>query len=117
MLIAADVRRPSTVTEEEPGSSVSDTLQDFTWDSDETAAYETAVEVINAAIGAYSGEIAVEEAKAAPDQALIASLRADQAEFVQEQRRLDPEDHDQIAKTRQRFARLAREAPQRAGHV
>ena len=57
MLIAADVRRPSTVTEEEPGS-VSDTLQDFTWDSDETAAYETAVEVINAAIGAYSREIA-----------------------------------------------------------
>ncbi|MGQ0624593.1 MAG: hypothetical protein ACT4PP_08095 [Sporichthyaceae bacterium] len=46
-------------------------LEPFEWDQDAAIAYEVAVDTIAMVIGAYSGMIAAEERRGAPDQALL----------------------------------------------
>jgi hypothetical protein len=88
-------------------SSTISRLQSFAWSSEESVAYEAAIEAINAVVGAYSARIAAEEAKASPGAEVIATAEAGQAECARIREGLDPGDHQQIADARQRFAQLA----------
>jgi hypothetical protein len=88
-------------------------LRGFPWSSEESVAYEAALEAINAAVGAYSAVIAGEEAKAEPDTFAISAALSGQAECARRREELDPADRPQIAAARREFAELARQV--RAG--
>jgi predicted hotdog family 3-hydroxylacyl-ACP dehydratase len=94
---------------------VLDQLEPYSWSSEESVAYEAAIEAINAAVGAYSAVIAEQESKAAPDAAVIAAAEAAQATCALHREQLDPTDHDQISATRRQFAELAERI--RAGQI
>ncbi len=83
-------------------------MQSFEWCSEESVAYEAAVEAINEVVGAYAARIATEEAKPIPDAARIAAAEAGQAECARRRERLDPADHAQISVARREFSDLAR---------
>ncbi len=89
--------------------SVLDQLKDFTWSTQESAAYEAALDAINEAVGAYTALIAAEEAVPAPDPAVIADARSGQAECARWRQGLDPADHAAVAATRRRFTQLTRD--------
>ncbi|MDX3521342.1 hypothetical protein [Streptomyces scabiei] len=91
------------------GISVTHDLEAHDWSNEETAAYEAAIEAVNGAVGAYSARIAAEEAKPAPDAAVIEAARAAQGRLAKERERLRSADREQIAEARARYARLARE--------
>ncbi|WNZ09774.1 hypothetical protein [Streptomyces sp. 11x1] len=91
------------------GVSVTHDLEPHDWSNEETAAYEAAIEAVNGAVGAYSARIAAEEAKDAPDTAVIEAARAAQGRLAKERERLRSADREQIAEARSRYARLARE--------
>lgn len=82
-------------------------LRGFAWSSEESVAYEAALEAINAAVGAYSAVISAEEAKAAPDGSVVSAALSGQAECARRREELDPADHAQIAAARREFAELA----------
>ncbi|MEU1826654.1 hypothetical protein ABZ502_30015 [Streptomyces abikoensis] len=84
-------------------------LEPHGWSNEETAAYEAAIEAVNGAVGAYSALIAAEEAKPAPDAAVIAAARAEQSRLAREREGLRSTDRDQITQARQRYAALAHE--------
>jgi hypothetical protein len=84
-------------------------LKGFAWSTEESVAYEAAIEAINDAVGAYTAVIAAEERKAAPNAAVIAAGRSGRAECARWREGLDPSDHAAVAATRRRFADLARE--------
>jgi hypothetical protein len=84
-------------------------LKGFTWSTEESVAYEAAIEAINDAVGAYSALIATEERKAAPDPGVIAAAKSARAECARYREGLDPADRVAVADTRRRFAELARE--------
>jgi hypothetical protein len=88
--------------------SVAAHMPNYRWDSDESVAYEVAIEAINGVVGAYSAVIAAEEAKAEPDERVIAAARDGQAACARERRTLDPTDHGQIAEATRRAVELAR---------
>ncbi|WP_200307821.1 hypothetical protein [Streptomyces adelaidensis] len=91
------------------GISVTHDLEPHDWSNEETAAYEAAIEAVNGAVGAYSALIAAEEAKGAPDAAVIEAARAAQGRLAKERERLRSADREQIAEARTRYARVARE--------
>ncbi|WP_256177902.1 hypothetical protein [Kitasatospora aureofaciens] len=91
------------------GISITDQLGPHEWSNEETAAYEAAIEAVNGAVGAYSALIASEEAKSAPDEAVIAEARAAQSRLAREREALRSSDREQIAAARAGYARLARE--------
>ncbi|MFF9775100.1 hypothetical protein ACF1HJ_15765 [Streptomyces sp. NPDC013978] len=91
------------------GISVTHDLEPHDWSNEETAAYEAAIEAVNGAVGAYSARIAAEEAKAAPDSAVIEAARTAQGRLAKERERLRSADREQIAEARSRYAQLARE--------
>ncbi|UUU32202.1 hypothetical protein JIX56_21115 [Streptomyces sp. CA-210063] len=91
------------------GISVTHSLEPHDWSNEETAAYEAAVEAVNGAVGAYSALIAAEEAKDAPEPAVIEAARAAQGRLAKEREGLRSADRDQIAEARSRYADLARE--------
>ncbi|EMF53050.1 MULTISPECIES: hypothetical protein [Streptomyces] len=91
------------------GISVTHDLEAHDWSNEETAAYEAAIEAVNGAVGAYSARIAAEEAKDAPDAAVVEAARAAQGRLAKERERLRSADREQIAEARARYARLARE--------
>jgi hypothetical protein len=84
-------------------------MQSFEWDSEESVAYEAAVEAINEAVGAYTARIAAEEAKPVPDAARITAAEVGQAECARRREKLDPADHAQIGAARREFSDLARQ--------
>jgi len=96
-------------------SSVLSQLQSFTWSSEDSVAYEAAIEAINGAVGAYSALIAAEEAKQQPDQRVIAAAREGRAECARWREQLDPADRAAVADTRRRFSQLAEEVRDRRG--
>lgn len=93
--------------------SILSEIQPFSWSSEDSVAYETAIEAINGAVGAYTALIAAEEAKQHPDQDVITQARAGRAECAQRRKGLDPADHVAVAETRQRFSQLAEEVRER----
>jgi hypothetical protein len=97
------------MTDAERESSVMSQLQDFTWSSEDAAAYEAALEAINSAVGAYSAIIAAEGAKSEPDPAIISDAREGRAECARWREQLDPADRTAVAETRHRFSQLANE--------
>ncbi len=97
------------MTDPDREESVISQLQGFTWSTEESAAYEVALDAINDAVGAYTALIAAEEASPDPDPAAIAAARSGRTECARWRERLDPADHAAVAATRQRFAQLTRE--------
>jgi hypothetical protein len=75
---------------------VLDQLEPHIWSSEESVAYEAAIEAINDAVGAYSAVIAEQESKAEPDTAVIAAAEAAQANCALPREQLDPTDREQI---------------------
>jgi predicted hotdog family 3-hydroxylacyl-ACP dehydratase len=95
--------------------SVLSQLQSFTWSSEDSVAYEAAIEAINGAVGAYSALIVAEEAKQQPDQGVLAAAREGRAECARWREQLDPADRTAVAETRRRFSQLAEEVRGRRG--
>jgi hypothetical protein len=90
-------------------------LRPFSRSSEDSAAYEAALESINGAVGAYSALIAAGEAKPEPDPAVISAARDGQAECARWREQLSPANRAQVAETRRRFSRLADEVRARLG--
>lgn len=82
-------------------------LRPHQWSNEETAAYEGAIEAVNAVVGAYSARIAQEEAQQVPDLDRIAAAKAARTELARERERLVPTDHAAIAAARRHYAELA----------
>jgi len=95
--------------------SVLSELQSFSWSSEDSVAYEAAIEAINGAVGAYTALIAAEEAKRQPDQSVLAAAREGRAECARWREQLDPADRAAVAETRRRFSQLAEEVRGRRG--
>jgi hypothetical protein len=95
--------------------SVLSQLQSFTWSSEDSVAYEAAIEAINGAVGAYSALIAAEEAKQQPDQSAISDAQEGRAECARWREQLDPADRAAVAETRRRFSQLAQDVRDRRG--
>jgi hypothetical protein len=89
------------------GISITHRLDPHEWSNEETAAYEAAMEAVNGAVAAYSAVIAAEEAKSAPDGAVIEAAVAAQTRLARERESLRSFDHEQIAAARAHYARLA----------
>jgi predicted hotdog family 3-hydroxylacyl-ACP dehydratase len=97
------------MTEPQDELSVLSQLQPFAWSTDDSVAYEAAIEAINGAVGAYSAVITAEEARPEPDVEVIAAARSGRAECAGWREQLDPADRAAVAETRRRFSQLARE--------
>jgi hypothetical protein len=95
--------------------SVLSELESFTWSSEDSVAYEAAIEAINGAVGAYTALIAAEEAKQQPDQSVLAAAREGRAECARWREQLDPADRAAVAEARRRFSQLAEEVRGRRG--
>ncbi|MEU6102736.1 hypothetical protein [Streptomyces flaveolus] len=91
------------------GISITDQLGRHEWSSEETAAYEAAIESDNGAGGAYSAVIAAAESKPQPDQGVIDQTRAAQSRPAREREGLRSTNREQIAAARPHYAQLARE--------
>lgn len=87
-------------------------LEGFAWSTEESVAYEAAIEAINGAVGAYTALIDAEQSKPVPDPAVIAAARSGRAECSQRRKELDPTNRVAVAAARRRFADLAREIGQ-----
>ncbi|GAB4590251.1 hypothetical protein [Nocardia sp. IFM 10818] len=87
---------------EEQNRSVLDQMRGFSWSSEESVAYEAAIEAVNKAVGAYSALLAALETAESPDPAAIADALSAQQRLARVREQLDPTDHDQIAATRGR---------------
>ncbi|MFD0358166.1 hypothetical protein ACFVHW_31195 [Streptomyces sp. NPDC127110] len=93
----------------EKGVSLTHQLEPYDWSSEETAAYEAAIEAVNGAVGAYSALIAAEEGKAEPDQGVIERARPSQFRLSREREGLRPGGPEQISAARRHYARFAGE--------
>jgi hypothetical protein len=115
-LIAAEVGEHASkriagealVTDERGDPSVISHLQGFTWSTNESVAYEAAVEAINEAVGAYSAVIAAEEARKNPSRQVLERARTGQAACARSREQLDPADRAAVASARQEFSDLSR---------
>ncbi|MGW5343400.1 hypothetical protein [Streptomyces sp. HUAS TT3] len=96
----------SPTPSEEP---VSASFSGFEWSSEESVAYEAAIEAINGAVGAYTARIHTESGKPSPDADLIGQWRDRRGELARVRERLDPSDHERIAEVRRYYADLARQ--------
>lgn len=102
------------MTDQDHDEPVLSQLGGFTWSTEESAAYEAALDAIDDAVGAYTALIAAQERSATPDPAVIAEARAGRAECAWWRQQLDPADHPAVAAARQRFIQLTRELRRRA---
>ncbi|MFD7626756.1 hypothetical protein ACFV7Q_12100 [Streptomyces sp. NPDC059851] len=84
-------------------------ISGFEWSSEESVAYEAAIEAINGAVGAYTACIHAERGKPSPDAELIGQWRDRRGELARVRERLDPCDHERIAEVRRHYAALARQ--------
>lgn len=83
-------------------------LRPHVWSSEQSVAYEAAIEAINGVVGAYSGLIA--EAENRPGTgAEIAEYQRLRTKCQQERRGLKPEDAENIARVRASYAARLRE--------
>ncbi|MEU8526449.1 hypothetical protein AB0C77_12755 [Streptomyces sp. NPDC048629] len=83
-------------------------LRAYTWDSEQSVAYEAAIEAINGVVGAYSALIADAETRPGTE-AEIAEYRRLRAECQQERRALRAEDAENVARVRAGYAARLRE--------
>jgi predicted hotdog family 3-hydroxylacyl-ACP dehydratase len=90
-------------------------LQSFAWSSEDSVAYEAALEAINGVVGAYSALIAAEQARPEPRPGVIAEAEAGRAECARWREQLDPSDREAVAEARRRFSQLARDIRSRHG--
>ena len=97
-----------------PEEPVPGQIEGFTWSTEESAAYEAALDAINLAVGAYTALIAAQESRPQPDADVIAAARTGRACCARWREQLDPADHAAVATTRQHFTQLARDLRQRA---
>lgn len=86
--------------------SVLDQLSSHEWSTQETVAYEAAIEAINGAVGAYTARITAEQANPQPDVEMVENWRRERRDCEAVRRGLDPADHEQIARTRRHYAEL-----------
>jgi hypothetical protein len=93
---------------ESPDPSVIGNLPPYTWDSEESVAYEVALEAINEVRGVLTAKVAAERAKPSPDAGRIAEWRTARGKYAEVARRLDPTDHAEVARIRQEYPALAR---------
>lgn len=82
-------------------------LRPHTWSSEESVAYEAAIEAINGVVGAYSSLITEAEHRGAQDEA--AEYRRLRAACHQERRALRAEDSEAVARVRATYAARLRE--------
>ena len=83
-------------------------LGPYTWSSEESVAYEAAIEAINGVVGAYSHLIAAAEQRTGTEDE-IAEYRRLRTECQQERRGLEPGDTANIARVRTTYAARLRE--------
>ncbi|MFE3788097.1 hypothetical protein [Streptomyces goshikiensis] len=100
-------------TPEPPPEPVISSISSFEWSSEESVAYEAAIEAINGAVGAYTAQINSENRKPAPDKALIAGWREQRGQCARARAELNPSDHTQIAEARRHYAAVARQLMER----
>ena len=120
---AEESRDPSTRASEEKATQsasgaikqvpIVDKLEPYTWSTEESVAYEAAIEAIGRVIGIYSEKISIEEAMESPDPELISNWVSGQRQCVERRRVLDPTNHEDIARVRREYTGLA----QRLRHV
>lgn len=79
-----------------------------TWTDEQLADYECAVETIGNVIALKARDIAIEQAKSQPDEALIDRLRREQADLVRERNQLRLEDRDAIARAIAHYGQIVR---------
>lgn len=82
--------------------------QEPLWTQDEAIAFEVARDAINHVMSIYTSEIADEERKPHPDQALLARLDARQSELHRERVRLRLKDHAEIARVQRVYSAFVR---------
>ncbi|MGI5484865.1 hypothetical protein [Streptomyces lavendofoliae] len=82
-------------------------LRPYTWSSEESVAYEAAIEAINGVVGAYSSLITEAENRGAQDEA--AEYRRLRAACHQERRALRAEDTEGVVRVRATYAARLRE--------
>ncbi|MFI6209134.1 hypothetical protein ACIBAI_22465 [Streptomyces sp. NPDC051041] len=82
-------------------------LRPHTWSSEESVAYEAAIEAINGVVGAYSRLLADAENRGAQDEA--AEYRRLRAACHQERRALRAEDTEGVARVRAAYAARLRD--------
>ncbi|MFF8513461.1 hypothetical protein ACF064_35995 [Streptomyces sp. NPDC015492] len=83
-------------------------LRPHTWSSEQSVAYEAAIEAINGVVGAYSALIADAESRPGTESA-VAEYRQRRAECQQERRSLKAEDAENVARVRTAYAARLRE--------
>ncbi|MGW8797358.1 hypothetical protein ACWGN9_09730 [Streptomyces sp. NPDC055775] len=83
-------------------------LRPHTWDSEQSVAYEAAIEAINGVVSAYSGLIAAAESGPGAE-GVIAEYRRLRAECQQERKALKAEDTESVARVRAAYAARLRE--------
>ncbi|MGW2181286.1 hypothetical protein ACWCXX_24935 [Streptomyces sp. NPDC001732] len=82
---------------------VTNSLRPHTWSSEQSVAYEAAIEAINGVVGAYSALIADAESRPGTDEE-IADYRRLRTACQQERRALKAEDTEQIARVRAAYS-------------
>ncbi|WP_327170155.1 hypothetical protein OG471_00800 [Streptomyces sp. NBC_01336] len=82
-------------------------LPPYTWSSEESVAYEAAIEAINGVVGAYSGLITEAEERGSTDE--VADLSRRRAACQQERRGLKADNTEEIARVRATYATRLRE--------
>ncbi len=97
------------MTESRLERSILSQIIPFAWSSEDSVAYEAALEAISEAVGAYSALIAAEEASPHPRADMVAAARSGRAECARWREQLDPADREAVAETRRRFSELARD--------
>ncbi|CAG9260928.1 conserved hypothetical protein [Burkholderia diffusa] len=80
-----------------------------TWTDEQLANYECALETIGNVIALKARAIAAETAKSKPDEAVIAALRAEQIELVDERSRLRIGDSEAVARAIEVYGKQVRE--------
>ncbi|MFC7872033.1 hypothetical protein ACFUS2_12905 [[Kitasatospora] papulosa] len=83
-------------------------LRPHVWSSEQSVAYEAAIEAINGVVGAYSGLLSEAEGRPGAD-AEAAEYRRLRAACQQERRSLKAEDTENIARVRAAYAARLRE--------
>ncbi|WP_411079908.1 hypothetical protein [Streptomyces sp. cmx-18-6] len=86
-------------------------LRPYTWDSEQSVAYEAAIEAIGAVVGAYSALIA-EAGNLPASQDEIAEYRRLRTACQEERKALRAEDTENVARVRAAYAARLRELTQ-----
>jgi hypothetical protein len=92
---------------EEPIPSVLAGMPTFTWNDEESVAYEVAIEAISQVVAWYTALIAAEQRRAQPDSGRIAEWEAGQARAIAERNGLRSTDHDAVTRVQREYRRLA----------